>query len=155
MTVTYSADVASSGYFTLSRLMLRWRGSVWQLVWHELLIWCMAYICIALIYRNGLNDTQRTCVTKFFISFYFAEHSKWLAYTVNVILAPFHLHLFSVSMYRMSLVDGLAGIMHYHGPIQSHYMLQFILVHVLFRLITFQMETKSEQDGYDVQLCAI
>jgi hypothetical protein len=39
--------------------MLRWRGSLWQLIWPEMLIWWTVYACIAVIYRLALNADQR------------------------------------------------------------------------------------------------
>ena len=59
MTVTYSADVATSTLFNLHRLMFRWRGSIWQLVWHELLLWLIGYSALSVWYRCFMNEHQR------------------------------------------------------------------------------------------------
>ncbi len=59
MTVTYTADVATSTFYNLHKLMFRWRGSIWQLVWHELLIWLLAYFALSVAYRNVMSENQR------------------------------------------------------------------------------------------------
>lgn len=50
MTVSYQSDVASSTSGGLFRLLWRWRGSVWKLVYMELFAFLAAYILLAVAY---------------------------------------------------------------------------------------------------------
>jgi hypothetical protein len=62
MTVQYSASVSTARFFTLHRLMFRWRGSIWRLIWHELLAWFIMYGAISFTYRMLLNAEQKEFV---------------------------------------------------------------------------------------------
>ncbi|XP_047738741.1 bestrophin-3-like, partial [Hyalella azteca] len=61
MTISYTAQVATSsrGFGCFWKLLFRWQGSIYKLVWHELVIYCLAYTTISLIYRLALDDPQR------------------------------------------------------------------------------------------------
>ncbi|XP_018016214.1 bestrophin-3, partial [Hyalella azteca] len=61
MTVTYTAQVATSshGLGCFWKLLFRWKGSIYKLVWHELLIYCLCYFTISLIYRLALTEPQK------------------------------------------------------------------------------------------------
>ncbi|XP_030384427.1 bestrophin-4 [Scaptodrosophila lebanonensis] len=57
MTVTYTAQVATSrGFSTFLLLLARWRGSIYKLVWLDLLIFQALYIMLTLSYRMLMND---------------------------------------------------------------------------------------------------
>ncbi|KHN87218.1 Uncharacterized protein Tcan_17052 [Toxocara canis] len=61
MTISYNEDVASLSLINCVRILCRWKGSVWKSVSVELLIWTLAYLCISVLYRFGLNeDGQRS-----------------------------------------------------------------------------------------------
>ncbi len=51
MTVSYQYDVASSSTDGFFRLLWRWRGSIWKLLYKELVLFIAIYICIALTYN--------------------------------------------------------------------------------------------------------
>lgn len=42
-----------------SRVMCRWRSSLWKLVWHELLAFTMIFLVISIIYRYSLTPSQQ------------------------------------------------------------------------------------------------
>lgn len=59
MTVTYSLEVSTSGFLKFNRLMFRWRGSIWQVIWYELAIWSLCYTAISAVYRFALDEEDR------------------------------------------------------------------------------------------------
>ncbi|KAG0717588.1 Bestrophin-3 [Chionoecetes opilio] len=60
MTVTYTSDVATCrGFGCFWKLLFRWKGSVYKLVWPELLAYsCIYYVC-NMVYRFALNEEQK------------------------------------------------------------------------------------------------
>ncbi len=61
MTVSYSSEVFTScqGRAPASvflKLLLRWRGSIYKLVWHDLLIYVLLYYLLSCTYRFALDD---------------------------------------------------------------------------------------------------
>ncbi|MFT7806967.1 bestrophin-2-like [Arapaima gigas] len=64
MTVTYSLRVADAGLGTFSHLLLRWRGSIYKLLYRELLIFTGLYFSLSIIYRFLLNDGQKRLFEK-------------------------------------------------------------------------------------------
>lgn len=63
MTVSYQSDVASSTSGGLFRLLWRWRGSVWKLVYLELFAFCAAYLSLALAYDFLFPEWLQRLVT--------------------------------------------------------------------------------------------
>lgn len=60
MTVTYTAEVATcTGLGCFLHLLGRWRGSIYKLVWIDLLIYLVCYYTLNLIYRLALNEDQQ------------------------------------------------------------------------------------------------
>ncbi|XP_075170086.1 bestrophin 1 isoform X2 [Haematobia irritans] len=60
MTVTYTAEVATCrGFGCFLKLLLRWRGSIYKLVWLDLLAFLFLYYLLSIVYRYALNDQQR------------------------------------------------------------------------------------------------
>uniref|UniRef100_A0AAY4DJG6 Bestrophin homolog n=1 Tax=Denticeps clupeoides TaxID=299321 RepID=A0AAY4DJG6_9TELE len=64
MTVTYSRTVANAGLGTFSQLLLRWRGSIYKLLYRELLIFTGLYCALSVTYRFLLNEEQRRLFEK-------------------------------------------------------------------------------------------
>ncbi|KAK5643022.1 hypothetical protein RI129_009189 [Pyrocoelia pectoralis] len=58
-------------YYTL---IVRWRGSVYKLVWRELIAYLFVYYSINLVYRFALNDHQKRLFEK--IRIYFGQQSE-------------------------------------------------------------------------------
>ena len=63
MTVSYQSDVASSTSGGLFRLLWRWRGSVWKLVYMELFAFLAAYVFLAVAYDFLMPDWMQRSVS--------------------------------------------------------------------------------------------
>lgn len=59
MTVSYQSDLASSSTGGLIKLLWRWRGSVWKLVYRELILFLLAYFLLAFSYDFLFPDPVR------------------------------------------------------------------------------------------------
>ncbi|KAH8267343.1 hypothetical protein KR018_011797 [Drosophila ironensis] len=60
MTITYTGEVATCrGFGCFLKLLLRWRGSIYKLVWLDLLAFLTIYYAINMVYRFGLNASQK------------------------------------------------------------------------------------------------
>ncbi|XP_074488758.1 bestrophin-4 [Sebastes fasciatus] len=64
MTVTYSRRVADAGLGTFFHLLLRWKGSIYKLLYRELIIFTLLYYFFSIVYRFVLNDDQRRLFEK-------------------------------------------------------------------------------------------
>ena len=51
MTVTYSSKVAYATFFGFHRLLLKWRGSIYKLLYREFIVFAVFYTAISLVYR--------------------------------------------------------------------------------------------------------
>ncbi|KAG7218922.1 hypothetical protein INR49_019422 [Caranx melampygus] len=51
MTVTYSSKVANASFFSFHRLLLRWRGSIYKLLYREFTVFVLLYTILSFIYR--------------------------------------------------------------------------------------------------------
>jgi hypothetical protein len=59
MTISYQRDVASSTAGGFTRLLFKWKGSLYKLIYRELLLFISAYVFLSLIYRQVLTGTQK------------------------------------------------------------------------------------------------
>ena len=59
MTVSYTGQVASVRFGGFARLLLCWKGSIYKLVYRELLVFLTLYYLISLTYRYGLGTVGR------------------------------------------------------------------------------------------------
>ncbi len=59
MTISYQRDVASSTAGGFTRLLFKWKGSIYKLIYRELLLFQMTYIILSLTYRQLLTVSQR------------------------------------------------------------------------------------------------
>nr|XP_033333072.1 bestrophin-4-like [Megalopta genalis]XP_033333073.1 bestrophin-4-like [Megalopta genalis]XP_033333074.1 bestrophin-4-like [Megalopta genalis]XP_033333075.1 bestrophin-4-like [Megalopta genalis]XP_033333076.1 bestrophin-4-like [Megalopta genalis] len=59
MTVTYQYQVANSTSGGFTRLLFMWRGSLYKLIYRELLIFLLIFATLSAIYRHLLNATQK------------------------------------------------------------------------------------------------
>ncbi|XP_051917843.1 bestrophin-2 [Hippocampus zosterae] len=64
MTVTYSRRVADAGLGTFFHLLLRWRGSIYKLLYRELIIFTLLYYFFSIVYRFVLNVEQKRLFEK-------------------------------------------------------------------------------------------
>ncbi|VDL62072.1 unnamed protein product [Nippostrongylus brasiliensis] len=61
MTINYNLAVSTSKPWTLFKLLIKWRGSIWKAVILELVVWLMFYGILSIIYRTALSrDQQKT-----------------------------------------------------------------------------------------------
>nr|XP_010336724.2 bestrophin-3 isoform X2 [Saimiri boliviensis boliviensis] len=51
MTVTYSSKVANATFFGFHRLLFKWRGSIYKLLYREFIVFAVLYTAISLVYR--------------------------------------------------------------------------------------------------------
>ncbi|KAL7643931.1 UNVERIFIED_CONTAM: hypothetical protein RMT77_005940 [Armadillidium vulgare] len=60
MTINYSSKVVNCrGLGSMWRLALRWRGSVYKLIWPDLILYTLCFFIISALYRFGLNQDRR------------------------------------------------------------------------------------------------
>jgi bestrophin, other len=60
MTVTYSNEVATCKPWTFIKLLFRWRGSVYKLLYRDLLFYLVIYYFVTIVHLFMLNEEQRT-----------------------------------------------------------------------------------------------
>ncbi|XP_049303311.1 bestrophin-1 isoform X5 [Bactrocera dorsalis] len=61
MTVTYTAEVATCrGFGCFLKLLSRWRGSIYKLVWLDLIAFLFLYYLLSIVYRFCLDEYQKT-----------------------------------------------------------------------------------------------
>ena len=59
MTVSYSASIATSDTFTFLKLLLRWKASVYKLLWKDLIFFVLLFYFIRVIYMLIPNYNQK------------------------------------------------------------------------------------------------
>ncbi|GAU99260.1 hypothetical protein RvY_10289-2 [Ramazzottius varieornatus] len=59
MTISYQYNVATASFAGFPRLLARWKGSVYKLVFKEVLVYAGLYVLMSIMYRIGLNEAQR------------------------------------------------------------------------------------------------
>ncbi|CAL1540564.1 unnamed protein product [Lymnaea stagnalis] len=59
MTIIYQNRVATTSLGGFLKLLKTWRGSVYKLVYKELIIFCVLYAFVSLIYRLALTEVQK------------------------------------------------------------------------------------------------
>lgn len=60
MTVTYTGEVATCrGFGTFLKVLYRWRGSIYKLVWLDLLVFLLLYYILNLTYRLLLDENAK------------------------------------------------------------------------------------------------
>ncbi|XP_076861608.1 bestrophin-3-like isoform X2 [Brachyhypopomus gauderio] len=79
MTVTYSSKVANATFFGFHRLLLRWRGSIYKLLYREFLVFALLYTIVGLIYRWVLTDPQKRLFEK--LSLYCDKYAEQIPVT--------------------------------------------------------------------------
>ncbi|XP_075900249.1 bestrophin-3-like isoform X2 [Nelusetta ayraudi] len=79
MTVTYSSKVANASFFTFHRLLLRWRGSIYKLLYREFALFVLLYTGLSLVYRLLLNEHQKTLFKK--LSVYCDKYAEQIPVT--------------------------------------------------------------------------
>ncbi|XP_075433699.1 bestrophin-2a-like isoform X2 [Ascaphus truei] len=59
MTVTYTARVANAQFGCFYKLLILWKGSIYKLLYKELIVFIILYIIISLTYRFLLSEGRR------------------------------------------------------------------------------------------------
>lgn len=59
MTVSYQYQVASSTSGGFTRLLLMWRGSLYKLIYRELVLFLVFFGAVSAVYRHLLTDWQK------------------------------------------------------------------------------------------------
>ncbi|XP_045509832.1 bestrophin-4 isoform X2 [Colias croceus] len=75
MTISYAGEVPNGSSFgCFWRILLKWRGSVYKLVWRELLAYLTLYYTINLLYRFAMTEQQQRIFEK--VRQYFGAQSE-------------------------------------------------------------------------------
>jgi len=72
MTISYQRDVASSTAGGFTRLLFKWKGSLYKLICRELILFLVVYALLGVIYRQLMNESQQKLfesVVKYFDAF--------------------------------------------------------------------------------------
>uniref|UniRef100_A0A8C0AQ05 Bestrophin homolog n=1 Tax=Buteo japonicus TaxID=224669 RepID=A0A8C0AQ05_9AVES len=64
MTISYTLKVANSRFGGFSKLLFRWKGSIYKLLYKEFIIFVVLYALLSLIYRRLLTEEQKRLYTK-------------------------------------------------------------------------------------------
>ncbi|XP_013996966.2 bestrophin-4 isoform X1 [Salmo salar] len=59
MTVSYTLEVADAKFGGFSKLLFRWRGSIYKLLYKEFLVFCLLYSFFSVFYRFFLTEKQQ------------------------------------------------------------------------------------------------
>ncbi|XP_070785086.1 bestrophin-3-like [Enoplosus armatus] len=79
MTVTYSSKVANATFFSFHRLLLRWRGSIYKLLYREFILFALLYTVLSVVYRLVLSDQQKRLFEK--LSMYCDKYAEQIPVT--------------------------------------------------------------------------
>ncbi|KAF6738437.1 Bestrophin-3 [Oryzias melastigma] len=79
MTVTYSSKVANATFLSFHRLLLRWRGSIYKLLYREFLLFALLYTVLSLVYRLLLSEQQKRLFEK--LSIYCDRYAEQIPVT--------------------------------------------------------------------------
>lgn len=63
MTVSYQYEVASSTSGGFTRLLFMWRGSLYKLIYRELILFIGSFGVLSALYRHAFNDGQKRYVS--------------------------------------------------------------------------------------------
>ncbi|XP_077982195.1 bestrophin-2a-like [Glandiceps talaboti] len=58
MTISYSLKVSRASLCSFSRLLFMWRGSIYKLIWKELIVFLLLYYGLSIIYRFALTTDE-------------------------------------------------------------------------------------------------
>lgn len=91
MTISYQLDVSSASALAFSRLLFRWKGSIWKIVYRELIVWTIVYLIITFFYRTDyfLSKQQKAI---------FEELARYLDTHLSFIPLTFILGFFVTSI---------------------------------------------------------
>ncbi|XP_003208841.1 bestrophin-4 [Meleagris gallopavo] len=64
MTVSYTLKVANSRFGGFSKLLFRWKGSIYKLLYKEFIVFVVLYALLSIVYRRLLTEEQKRLYTK-------------------------------------------------------------------------------------------
>ncbi|NXA51253.1 BEST4 protein, partial [Nothocercus julius] len=64
MTISYTLKVANSHFGGFSKLLFRWKGSIYKLLYKEFIVFVVLYTVLSLVYRCLLTEEQKRLYTK-------------------------------------------------------------------------------------------
>ncbi|XP_005437473.1 bestrophin-4 [Falco cherrug] len=64
MTISYTLEVANSRFGGFSKLLFRWKGSIYKLLYKEFIVFMVLYAALSFIYRQLLTEEQKRLYTK-------------------------------------------------------------------------------------------
>ncbi|KAM9619893.1 bestrophin-4 [Morphnus guianensis] len=64
MTISYTLKVANSHFGGFSKLLFRWKGSIYKLLYKEFIVFVALYALLSLVYRRLLTEEQKHLYTK-------------------------------------------------------------------------------------------
>ncbi|XP_065528651.1 bestrophin-4 [Lathamus discolor] len=64
MTISYTLKVANSRFGGFSKLLFRWKGSIYKLLYKEFIVFVVLYAMLSIIYRQLLTEEQKRLFTK-------------------------------------------------------------------------------------------
>ncbi|NXC76012.1 BEST4 protein, partial [Anhinga anhinga] len=64
MTISYTLKVANSRFGGFSKLLFRWKGSIYKLLYKEFIVFVVLYAVLSLVYRQLLTEEQKRLYTK-------------------------------------------------------------------------------------------
>ncbi|XP_053100018.1 bestrophin-4 [Hemicordylus capensis] len=64
MTVSYTLKVANARFGGFSKLLFRWKGSIYKLLYKELFVFILLYATLSVVYRYLLNAGQKRLFAK-------------------------------------------------------------------------------------------
>uniref|UniRef100_A0A8C8RFE6 Bestrophin homolog n=1 Tax=Pelusios castaneus TaxID=367368 RepID=A0A8C8RFE6_9SAUR len=79
MTVTYSSRVANATFFGFHRLLLKWKGSIYKLLYREFIAFASLYTAISVLYRFFLTGSQKRYFEK--LSIYCDKYAEQIPVT--------------------------------------------------------------------------
>ena len=79
MTVTYIQHCHTAGKLgAFLRLLAIWRGSVFQVIWKDLVVFCSLYGLISLSYRLGFSRDESMKLIFEKVCFYFGKYGDYI-----------------------------------------------------------------------------
>ena len=86
MTISYSREVfTSTGTGIFLRLLARWKGSIYKLVWRDLLVYVFVYSALSIIYRFVLVEEGK-CRGSSKISYYTTNNIEIILNIDNIMI---------------------------------------------------------------------
>uniref|UniRef100_A0A8B9TQM7 Bestrophin homolog n=1 Tax=Anas platyrhynchos TaxID=8839 RepID=A0A8B9TQM7_ANAPL len=64
MTISYTLKVADSRFGGFSKLLFRWKGSIYKLLYKEFVVFMVLYALLSVVYRRLLTEEQKRLYTK-------------------------------------------------------------------------------------------